>query len=763
MAKGDVLVRMKADVSNYDANIAKARRTLDGFKQDNMTLGGIINQSTRSLVAAAAQYASFAAVIGTVASGFTEVTSKGIDMAREAEGVSKAFERLNNPGLLDNLREATHNTVNDLELMKQAVKFDNFNLSLEQMGTFLAFAQQQAKNTGQDVGYLVDSIVTGLGRKSLPILDNLGLSATEIRERMKETGDMTKAVADIIQERMKNAGDYIETASDRAAQAQTRLENAMMELGNTFGPITESSDSLWNSIKVGAVNALSYVGNLINYLHEAGRISKTIGNMNGGGMMERFGNNLRNSKDPSTLYSRQLAAINRSINAAEAKLQQAEEGGMGSIQIYRERVQALKEVKKQYEDLYKTISSPVKNPLIASDTDKEKTKEGGGKSNKTKKTKTETVKTEEQLNNDEIQKLTQEYIKASNDRRKAIEGEIKTLQDRNAEIKRLMEAAQGKAAPDGSLKALSEELSKLQQERQLLSDPIDIELHDQAIKDVQDEIDRLNGKKVEVELAVDNRTPFEKLKDSLKIEIAEENMQVDTTTLQTLMKTAIQNGIDGLDPNFSALHEKMREGMNIPDSAWEDLQTQINEKLKELDIEPIKIDFKTGNLAKDGKETEKSWQAAAQAVQTVGSAMSSIEDPAAKIAGTVAQAIATIALGYANAMKTAGELGPVAWIAFAATGLATMLSTISSIHSATGYAEGGVIKGNSYSGDNIPIMANAGEVVLTKAMTNNLAAGIQSQGMGGWQLKTRLAGTDLLLSVERTLQKQGYGKIATWG
>ena len=104
-------------------------------------------------------------------------------MAREMEGVKMAFDRLNQPGLLEGLREATHGTVNDLELMKQAVKFDNFNLSLEQMGTFLAFAQQQAKDTGQDVNYLVDSIVTGLGRKSLPILDNLGLSAEDIRNR----------------------------------------------------------------------------------------------------------------------------------------------------------------------------------------------------------------------------------------------------------------------------------------------------------------------------------------------------------------------------------------------------------------------------------------------------------------------------------------------------------------------------------------------------------------------------------------------------
>ena len=257
MAKSDVLVRMKADTSGYDANIAKARRQLDQFKQDNLTLGGVLNQSTKSIVIAATQYASFAAIIGTVASGMKTVISEGTAMAREMEGVKMAFDRLNQPGLLENLREATHGTVNDLELMKNAVKFENFGLSLEQMGTFLAFAQQQAKDTGQSVEYLVDSIVTGLGRKSLPILDNLGLSATEIRERMKDTGDMTTAVADIIKERMENAGGYIETAADRAAQAQVRLDNAMTDLGKTFQSLTGEASGLWTELEIGAINLLN--------------------------------------------------------------------------------------------------------------------------------------------------------------------------------------------------------------------------------------------------------------------------------------------------------------------------------------------------------------------------------------------------------------------------------------------------------------------------------------------------------------------------
>ena len=684
---------------------------------------------------------------------------QGIELARQGEGIRIAFERLGRGDLLDGLREATHGTVTDLELMKAAVKFNDFKLPLDELGTMLAFAQKKAKDTGQSVDYMVDSIVTGLGRKSLMILDNLGLSATEVKNKMKDTGDMTKAVGEIIREQMAKAGDYVETAADRAAQANVSLQNKMEELGRKFAPVEEASSQLWTSMKIGILDIIGGpLATLLNQLTEAGRLKNQLNNMNGGGMMERFGNNLRNSKDPSALYSRQLAAINRSINAAEAKLQQAEKGGMGSIQIYRERVQALKEVKKQYEDLYKTISRPVDNPLIASDTDKKKPKKGGGK--------TETVKTEEQLNNEEIQKLTQEYIKASDDRRKAIEGEIKTLQDRNAEIKRLMEAAQGKVAPEGSLKALSEELSKLQQEHPLLSDPIDIELHDQDIREVQDEIDRLNGKKVEIELTVDDRTPFEKLKDSLKIEIAEENMQVDTTTLQSLMKTAVQNGIDGLDPQFASLQEKMREGMNIPDETWQALQDQINEKLKKLGIEPIKIDFKTGKIIESGKTVEKSWQSAARAVQTVGSAMESIEDPAAKIAGTVAQAIANIALGYSQAMLAPKD--PVSWIAFGAAGLAQMLAVMSAIHSATGYSEGGMIKGNSYSGDLIPanggmIGLNAGEVVLNRAQQNTLASELQGSGGGSDRyMPSFVSGEQIWIALNAYTKRTGRGELVTW-
>lgn len=61
MAKSDILVRWKADTANYDANMAKAKRQLEQFGQQNMTAGGVVQQLSQKLVGTAAKFASFGA------------------------------------------------------------------------------------------------------------------------------------------------------------------------------------------------------------------------------------------------------------------------------------------------------------------------------------------------------------------------------------------------------------------------------------------------------------------------------------------------------------------------------------------------------------------------------------------------------------------------------------------------------------------------------------------------------------------------------
>ena len=225
----------------------------EGFKGMLQVFGG--NMMTKA--------AELAAQLG---SEVIEITKASGELAKEAEGVTKAFERLGRPGLLDELKAATHDTVSEFELMKAAVQFNDFKLPLSELGTMLAFAQQKAKDTGQSVDYMVSSIVTGLGRKSLMILDNLGLSASEVKERMKEAGDMTKAVGDIIREQMEKAGDYVDTASDKASRANAKLQDEMLTLGNamkeTFG--ISSVDDFATAIKTELVGAITFTIETIN-------------------------------------------------------------------------------------------------------------------------------------------------------------------------------------------------------------------------------------------------------------------------------------------------------------------------------------------------------------------------------------------------------------------------------------------------------------------------------------------------------------------
>jgi hypothetical protein len=174
-------------------------------------------------------------------------------------------------------------------------------------------------------------------------------------------------------------------------------------------------------------------------------------------------------------------------------------------------------------------------------------------------------------------------------------------------------------------------------------------------------------------------------------------------------------------------------------------------------------------LSDVAKENAKSWNDAAGAISAFGSALSSIEDPAAKVMGIVAQAVANIALTFSKSLS--GTVTPWDWIAAAATGVTTMISTISAIHSATGYAQGGIVKGNSYSGDNIAAMVggangelvglNAGEVVLSRAQQGNLAAQLQGGGMQNLHLEAVIEAERLRLLLANNGRRTLRGDFVT--
>lgn len=132
-----------------------------------------------------------------------------------------------------------------------------------------------------------------------------------------------------------------------------------------------------------------------------------------------------------------------------------------------------------------------------------------------------------------------------------------------------------------------------------------------------------------------------------------------------------------------------------------------------------KVPLRFGKILRNTDSVKERMDKAADAINQVGSALqgmgSAFELPELNIAGTIAQAIATTAMGFAQASANEGKNGNLwEWVAASAVGMAQLMAIISAVKGSTGYATGGIVGGNSYTGDRIPVRVNSGEMILNR-------------------------------------------------
>lgn len=173
------------------------------------------------------------------------------------EGVQRAFDRLPNSTLLmEKLRESTHGTVDELTLMQQALRAKNFGISVKDLGTYLEFAAIRAQQTGESIDYMVNSIILGLGRGSIKILDNLQVNIAKIKDTVKETGvSLQEAFRQQVIDQMQSIGGYAETAATSVSRLEVafkalRLEVAKkVESGGFLDQLTKGLDVIRQGLK----------------------------------------------------------------------------------------------------------------------------------------------------------------------------------------------------------------------------------------------------------------------------------------------------------------------------------------------------------------------------------------------------------------------------------------------------------------------------------------------------------------------------------
>ena len=714
------------------------------------------------------------------------MVQQGVELAKAGEGIRNAFARLGRGDILDGLRQATHGTVTDLELMKAAVKFNDFRLPLNELGTMLAFAQQKAKDTGQSVDYMVDSIVTGLGRKSLMILDNLGLSASEIRERMKETGDMTTAVGAIIREQMQKAGDYMETAADRAAQANVNLQNKLEEVGRKFAPIEEASTQLWTSMKIGILDVVSGpLARLLNGLTEAGRLRNQMNDMAGGNSdseTEKQIKFLRNTSagNRRARYDKQIAIYNtqeanewRSVNALKAQRE-----------AFRKEVMR-RGARESDQDTYNDFDRQ-----IATHTNRARSW---------------------QMFRINYQQRAQGLLNPNKP--------LPPSSDTTNTVIPTKTGKGGKATvveevfPEGSMKDLQRDMQELKKAQDLVTSPDEWQKYQQQIDAVTEKMNTLRGvaqKAPEMAEGVSGlnqkaiATYQSMLQESMKgMEYGSTDLtqtlanSIDVTTLSNLLKTTLDQGLDitkmkfeNGSPVIESLGETILSDKNIDDKVWEDLSTIFSEQLKAKGGKGIKLNTATGAVSEEQQQAQVDYL---QQMQKLNSGLSSINSGLQQIGIklpdgmqkmlTVMQGVTSVIQGVqtvisvfststqsantAAVMANTGTITALTAAVVANTAALSVNTTANFIPFATGgivHAAGGtVVPGNSFSGDNIPALLNSGEVVLTRAQAGVIAdaLGEGNGNQGTTPSRPYVSGEQIYLGLNNYLRRSGRGEIIT--
>jgi hypothetical protein len=229
---------LRKSVEAYGKASAQAnKQTSDGLKQ--------VASNTQSLTGNVSQLVT--AVKSVIAAGFVrwavDSTLEMSKLAGNVEAVGRAFRNQipNSTSLLASLRKATHGAVTDLELMQKTLQAQNFGLAVESLPRLLEFAAVRAQQTGVSVDYLVNSIVTGIGRKSLLILDNLGLSATRLKAEFngaslasQSVADVTAAVGRIAEEELRKMGGFAENAATNVDQLSVSWQRLRENVSKFF-------------------------------------------------------------------------------------------------------------------------------------------------------------------------------------------------------------------------------------------------------------------------------------------------------------------------------------------------------------------------------------------------------------------------------------------------------------------------------------------------------------------------------------------------
>ena len=233
-------------MSNSNTFLIKA--TTQGFKKaqgEVKNLTGSMKKFAAGLISVTAAYKGVGAMVDSV------------KLAGKLEGVESAFNNLRKEAgfsinTFNKLDKALNGTADRMVVMEQANNAMLLGIadSEDQMAEMFDIAQRLAKAVGQDAAFGIESLVTGLGRQSKLMLDNLGIMvdtdaayktyAEELGKTADELSDVEKKQA-FVNEAMRQGKELVDgigeeslTTADKLAQLNTSVTNFKIAVGDAL-------------------------------------------------------------------------------------------------------------------------------------------------------------------------------------------------------------------------------------------------------------------------------------------------------------------------------------------------------------------------------------------------------------------------------------------------------------------------------------------------------------------------------------------------
>ena len=253
---------------------------LKGVRGTQSGLGAIdsgVKGITKSVLKAGATF--FAA------KGIIEGVKTTIAVSSQLQAVKSGFDNLSqgiggSEETLRKLQDATDGTIDNIELMTQANNamllgiFENN----DQMSEMFDVAQRLGAALGKDTAFGVESLVTGMGRQSKLMLDNLGImvDTNEANERFaKSLGKSTKELTDqekkqaFNNETMRQAkllvdglGEEQLTTSQRIDILRSSATNLAGTLGTALTPAFNSALDILSSFSRDVSSAVNFLATI---------------------------------------------------------------------------------------------------------------------------------------------------------------------------------------------------------------------------------------------------------------------------------------------------------------------------------------------------------------------------------------------------------------------------------------------------------------------------------------------------------------------